>query len=599
MRGENGKLLGGVFNVVSYALILLPVVAAFVYVYVFGVDMPFGDVWTMVPRFEKLLSGTLGFSDLWVQHFEHRIFFPRIAILLLGVVTDFNQIAIMYLTEVCFVGTLVILLLAFRANIGTRLLFFVPISFLVFNLGQYFNMFYGLQVSFAFTQVFSVLALYLIYVSTRGRLKKWIFAAAPVSAVVATFSLFGGLFIWPVGFLQLLISPAEKRTKINLLTAWSAAGLVAVAAYFFGWSIPERQVASYTFDAPVLLVRYFLTALGSPLTWWWRPDLAFVVGLLLAVLLVIALFVLYRTRRIGEFSFWISLIAFALVFLAFLTLGRSGVGLQSALQSRYVTFTGLGLIGIYAILLKLASERVSRVATASFVVFLVAIVLSVPFSYSQGIAEGEQVQKIEQREVRILSKYGLRPDRFLKLANRGPGIVERDSFVMCKLGYSLFSDQKLREQNCLPPPFSSVSGIPTPTLYEVDTIGGKAVNQQEQPITIPADQPSIGITGWAIDFRNERAAGGVYIKIDDERFPAFYGRGKGRVAARFGNPAYRFSGFEQTIPASKIGPGKHELSIIVLTSNRERYYEPPEQKIVFEIVEDGSTGGNGTSGSDG
>ena len=599
LRGRNGKLLDGVLAAVSCVLILLPVVAAFLYIYVFGVDMPFGDVWTMVPRFEKLASGTLGFSDLWVQHFEHRIFFPRVAILLLGVPTDFNQIAIMYLTEVCFVGTLIVLLVAFRANIGARLLFFVPISFLVFNLGQYFNMFYGLQVSFAFTQLFSVIALYLIYVATRDGLKKWAFAFAPVSAVVATFSLFGGLFIWPVGFLQLLISPVGKRTKINLLAVWSAVGLAAVVAYFIGWSIPARQEASYTFDNPVLLVRYFLTAFGSPLTWWWRPDLAFVGGLLLAGLLAIVLFVLYRARRIGEFSFWISLIAFALVFLTFLTLGRSGVSVASALQSRYITFTGLGFIGIYAILLKLDSERVSRIATASFVVFLAAILLSVPFSYERGVFKGEQVRKKEEREVRILSKYSLRPDKALNIANRGAEILERDSFVMCKLGYSLFSDPKLRNQNCLPPPFSSLSPIPAPTLYRINSFTGKAVNQQKQPITLPAGQPFIGVTGWAVDVRNEKAAGGVYIKIDDKRFPAFYGRIRAVVAARFGNPDYEFSGFEKTIPVSKLGPGKHELSIIVLTANRKKYYEPAGQKIVFEIVEGGPARGNGTSGSGG
>ena len=587
MRGKNGKFLGGAFTVVSGVLVFLPVVAAFLYIYFFGVDMPFGDVWVMVPRFDKLSLGTLGFMDLWVQHFEHRIFFPRVAILLLGVVTDFNQVAIMYLTEVCFVVTLVVLLLAFRANVGARLFFFVPVSLMVFNLGQYFNMFYGLQVSFAFTQVFSVISLYLIYVSTRDGLKKWVFAAAPVSGLVATFSLFGGLFVWPVGFLQLLISPVGNRTKRNLLIVWSAAGLVAVAGYFIGWSIPGRQESQYTFTNPVLQARYFLTAFGSPLTWWWLPDFAFVAGLLLFCLLAVALFVVYRSGRIGEFSFWISLVAFAFVFLAFLTLGRSGGGIGTALNSRYVTFTILGIIGLYAILVKLNSERGSRIINASFVVLFAAILLSVPFTYAKGISKAELTQAKEQREVNVLSKYSLRRDRALKVANRRPATVKRDSFIMCKLGYSLFSDPELRKQNCLPPSFSSLSEIPASTLYGVDTVNGKRVGQQEQPIEISAGESSVRITGWAVDVRTEDAAGGVYLKIDNERFPAFYGRARGDVARRFGDPAYRFTGFEQTIPVSEIGPGKHELSVIVVTKGKKRYYQPRDQKLVFEITKDG------------
>ena len=585
MRGKDGKFLGGA--VVSGVLVSLPVVAAFLYIYFFGVDMPFGDVWVMVPRFDKLSLGTLGFMDLWVQHFEHRIFFPRVAILLLGVVTDFNQVAIMYLTEICLVVTLVVLLLAFRANIGARLFFFVPVALMVFNLGQYFNMFYGLQVSFAFTQVFSVISLYLIYVSTRDGLKKWVFAAAPVSGMVATFSLFGGLFVWPVGFFQLLISPVENRAKRNLLIAWSAAGLAAVAGYFIGWSLPERQESQYTFTNPILQARYFLTAFGSPLTWWWLPDFAFVAGLLLACILAVALFVVYRSGRIGEFSFWISLVAFAFVFLAFLTLGRSGGGIETALNSRYITFTILGIIGLYAILVKLDSERVSRVITASFVVLFAAILLSVPFSYARGISEGELTQAKEQREVKILSKYSLRRDRALKLANRRPVTVKRDSFVMCKLGYSLFSDPKLQKQNCLPPAFSSLSEIPVSTLYGVGTINGKEMGQSEQPLTIPAGESSVRITGWAADILREDAAGGVYLKIDDERFPVFYGRMRGDVAQRLNDPSYRFTGFERTIPTSEIGPGKHELSVIVLTKGKKRYYQPRDQKLVFEIERDG------------
>ena len=95
-------------RLVAYALILLPVVLGFVLVRLFGVDVPFGDVWTMVPRFNKLSVGALGFQDLWALHWEHRVFFPRILLLLVGIFADFNQVVVMYLIQVLLLITLAV-----------------------------------------------------------------------------------------------------------------------------------------------------------------------------------------------------------------------------------------------------------------------------------------------------------------------------------------------------------------------------------------------------------------------------------------------------------------------------------------------------------
>src|SRR3954471_24168411 len=103
------KLLANAVKGVPYLLILLPACCGFLYVYTFGVNVVAGDEWAVVPLFEKLYAGELSLSDLLAQHNEHRIFFPRIAMLSLGVITQWNVIAEMYLTEICFLVTLLIL----------------------------------------------------------------------------------------------------------------------------------------------------------------------------------------------------------------------------------------------------------------------------------------------------------------------------------------------------------------------------------------------------------------------------------------------------------------------------------------------------------
>ena len=54
------------------------------------------------------------------------------------------------------------------------------------------------------------------------------------------------------------------------------------------------------------------------------------------------------------------------------------------------------------------------------------------------------------------------------------------------------------------------------------------------------------------------------------------------MAKSLGVPSYRYSGFERAIPVSEIGSGIHELSVIVLTADREGYYQP-DQTVVIEV----------------
>lgn len=169
-------------------LILLPPVFALLYVRAFGVSVVFSDAWSMSPLFEKWSSGTLLLWDLFDPHNEHRMFFPKGVELLLGGVTNYDNVIGMYLIQACFFATLVILFLAFRNNVRFWLFVFVPVAFLVFSFRQYENILFGFQINFAFTQTFGVLALFLLYLVGRRGPGKFAFAAALISGTVASFS---------------------------------------------------------------------------------------------------------------------------------------------------------------------------------------------------------------------------------------------------------------------------------------------------------------------------------------------------------------------------------------------------------------------------
>jgi hypothetical protein len=153
-----------VIRFICLLLILLPAALGVLYVHAFGVSVVQRDAWSMVPLFDRWASGTLQVSDFFVQHFEHKSTFPEIAYLLLGIVTKYDNVAEMYLIQVCLLVTLVVLLLAFRANNKSSLglFLFVPVSLLIFSFRQEANMLFGYQINFAFVVAFGVLTLFLL-----------------------------------------------------------------------------------------------------------------------------------------------------------------------------------------------------------------------------------------------------------------------------------------------------------------------------------------------------------------------------------------------------------------------------------------------------
>ncbi len=438
---EKGRVLNYVTRPLPYLLISLPAVLSLLYVRSFGVDVPFGDTWTMVPFFDKLSSGTLSVSDLWRQHFEHRVFFPRIAMLLLGTATAFDNVAIMYLIQVCFLVTLIVLLLAFKDSVvGPNLFFFVPVSFLVFSLGQYWNMLVAWSLTFVFVQTFAVLALYLLYVASRTDPKRLAFLAALVSGTVASFSSAQGLFVWPAGFVQLLIAPVERPAKRVLIGVWSLVGLGEWIFYFYGLNVPRHRSERYFLDNPNLGVDYFLTALGGSLVR--QQVIALVIGLILACLIAASLLFIYRAGKLGECSFWIALLSFSFLFLLSIVVGRSGMGTENALSSKYPTFTVLAVIGAYAMLIKLVFEQRSRIGAALLGLLTTLIVISIPVSYAEGVAAGKELEANRERAAYVISTYKSQPDEALTVVNRSSWRVREWAPILERLDYTVFSESE-------------------------------------------------------------------------------------------------------------------------------------------------------------
>ena len=451
------QFLKTAIRIVSYLLVLLPAALGFLYVYSFGVNLVYGDSWAMVYLFDKLSSGTLSMSDLLTLHNGHLLLFPRIAGLSLGMMTEWNSIAEMYLTQVCFLATLICFLLVFRDSIKTRSAFLpllmIPISLLVFSLTQSANMLRGFQIAFAFAEMFGVLALYLLYVLRYESLRKVAFVAALGSATVASFSAGAGIFVWPAGLLQLFISPIEKSTKRVFIALWGVVGLGEWIYYSIARANDPRGETGSMLSAlahPLAGIEYFVSLLGDPL---FGKDLALAGGLFLACLALVSLLLVYkdRSRGVGEYSFWVSVQLWSFLILASMVAVKFARETELGLTQRYTTFTILAIVSIYGLLATTVFVRgfsIRRPSIRSILLVLLSgtVLLSgVAYSYPRGIKIGNREKEKREEAAYVLSTYESQPDEVLdEHFRQGSEFIREEAEVLERLGYNVFSESSKR-----------------------------------------------------------------------------------------------------------------------------------------------------------
>src|SRR5829696_7831920 len=436
--GIFGRVVAGV----SWLLILIPAALPYLYVRAFGVNVVFADAWDMVLVFRKFSSGRLAFADLYAQHVEHRMFFPRRVELLLGLLTRYNNVAEMYLIVSCFLVTAAVLLMAFCREIGLPLIFFVPVALLIFSFRQYENMLFGFQISFAFTQTFGVLALYLLSSSNRHAFRVHAFVAALGSATVASFSTAQGLLVWPAGFLGLLLGSVATSAKKDFLCIWGIVGVAEWVAYFVDYHTPRGHpplldALGHIGTAP----GYFLTLLGSAL--FWQPGHAYEGGLVIGCLALAMFLATYGRGVLREHPFFISLFFYSSLILLTITLGRAGMfGVWQAAISGYTTFSVLAVASVYAMLAKMVfATRASVLRTVLLIALFGTILFSAGISYRNGIEVGRAQEASRERAAHVLETYRSQPDaRLAATLYPRAETVRRRAPLLERLGYNVFSE---------------------------------------------------------------------------------------------------------------------------------------------------------------
>ncbi len=266
---EKSPTLDRLGRSLPYVIACLPPLYLITIILTNTVDVPFADQWALVPLLERSYRGTLSVRDLWAQHNEHRLLFPRLIMLALARLSGWSTHAEMLANVALAAGIFGILAYQLRTTAQrTRMAWawMAPVlSLAVFSLSQAENWWGGWNIQI-FLNVLAVCAGIVLLTRHRGRLGALTLALG--CGIVATYSYSNGLLIWPLG-LALLMMRSDRWTKPNAvrIIAWVCGGILMMASFFYkySWTVQTPRLAE-VLNSPGRYLTYTLTYLGAPPT---------------------------------------------------------------------------------------------------------------------------------------------------------------------------------------------------------------------------------------------------------------------------------------------------------------------------------------------
>jgi len=437
-------------EMITLLLLLLPIIIVLFYIFVFGRTVLFWDEWGMVPTIDHFLNGDIPWQEFFGQVNEHVMFFPKLAIVGIALMTGYNTVAEMYFSCLILVIISTLVLTLHIRNFGKTpdsLILFIPVVWLLWSLRQWENFLFGFQLNFFLCILGFVLSVVLLDRSQDISLS---FLGALGGAVITSFSVLNGLLIWPVGILQILL---QKKGK-NMLLSWVLSSLVIIFLYFHTWTRPGTlPPISFISDDPVTAIKYFFAIVGSPVSSGPWADILILYAVLVGIFIVlstiagIALTVKYDLVK--ENSPWLSLLLFSFGTALMTTIGRSGLGIAQALSSRYVTFMIPGIIGLYLLCVSLYRFNGPVLSPSGWMLKGIACILLVGvfLGMIEGMALGMKIASDREKMTCTLMNYHSASDDALTALHPDPGFTRAMAKVLERRHLNVFSDTENVQQN--------------------------------------------------------------------------------------------------------------------------------------------------------
>lgn len=560
--------------------IILPIIIGIIYIYSFGVNVPHWDQWYIIPLYEHVLDDkNLSIYDLFTQHNESRLLFPSILMIILALATHYNTVSDMFLMYILYCMSFIVIFLMYKKDheiSKISLLQFIPISWFFFNLFQMNNMLLGIRIAQALEILAFITAIY--FIDSSKTLDKKFFGAI-MSAIISTFSFVSGLLIWPVGLIQIILN--GKREKIKKIFVWCTSGLLIFIIYFYDYIKPGHHPSIlYSFYHPLDAVAIFISSIGSTIT----RDLLLsqIIGILIPIIICSILLLNRKNLDLDRNAKWLLLMTYSFFVSIEITIGRAGFeNPYYGTAERYLLLTFFSIIGLYCISLntlkipdqiyKKGSQDLHNFNYLFLGIILCLLILGTSVFFVTGIEQGIKTKQSREETAYYLETYKIQPDKNLQKLYSDSSYVRGIAPFLEKYKLSVFSKKNVD--------ISTLTRLDGDTLYYVDIINDKIVDQKG-PITIDKEKDNeIRITGWAVDLPANMPAGAVFITIDNKMdIPTRYSIERKDVSDTLKNDNFRYSGFMASFVPTILNNGSHNVTIKILSADMTGYYEQ-KQKI--------------------
>jgi hypothetical protein len=504
------------------------------------------DQWALVPLIEKMDVGNLAISDLWAQHNEHRLIFPRLIMLVLALLTDWN-IYFEIGTNILLAITIVVFLnlqikrteeLEVDKNNYSWLIFLI--SIFVFSIAQWENWSWGWQIQI-FLNVLSIVIGF--FILTLRTLNTKHLMLAVLMGVIATYSFANGILYWFISFGILLFREMPNKRKFQFSITWLFLSLIIAFSYLHDYKKPSHHPSlSYVLEDPGSFLKYVFAYLGAPVASF-SGKWAIIAGIFITLIYILLLIPLFLKQRIIYLP-WVGLGLYSILSAAISGVGRAGFGYEQGLASRYVTISNLIWISVIVLFYlarknifskrTILNKKTYEFAISSISIFLILFMQTTNSSANEWKHKNEVINSTRNS---LLTGCG--PNYYQLFPNKEYITEKRGILEGKKISIFRESDVPI----ALDPTKSNDSQIGA----FIDKVQGE-LSQFESTI-----DGCFLLDGWAIDDKEKKPATDIVI-ITSNKIIAQTRVDLLRedVGKHFGNSALNRSGWRIQIPASKL-----------------------------------------------
>jgi hypothetical protein len=308
------------------------------------VNVPFWDEWELMPIFQHLHAGHFYWSDFWLQHNEHRLLFPTLALVGLDYITRWSVLAECLASLAVAAGSFV-LLKKIAVKSGTsrnETILLLLLALVWFSPVQIENWLWGWQLEW-FMNIFGIMLAAFGISRIKGKqVSPGNLALILCGGILAQYSLGSGTLVWPIVLAVLIY----MRVAVKNLAIVGFTGAVTTFLYYFHYSNDGGVSKSLAAHKPVQFSEYVLGYLGRPLSFLHKPALA--IGfVLLCSFIGLSVYLFVRQKALFRQSVvWVMLGLYAIGSALITGLARLGFGVNEAYSSRYTTISLLLVVSV-------------------------------------------------------------------------------------------------------------------------------------------------------------------------------------------------------------------------------------------------------------